>query len=67
MTLTPKYAAPSQPLHPCRQIHTRHCPAVYDAECGDRPCARFESDDETPWLAELDRPLGSVTYVQARP
>jgi hypothetical protein len=33
---------------------TRHCPAVYDGQCGpDRPCARFESEDETPWLSEM--------------
>jgi hypothetical protein len=49
----PRFSGPMQPVHPCRQIPTRHCPAVYDAECGDRPCARFESEDETPWLPEL--------------
>lgn len=51
--LRPPYSGPMQPVHPCRQIPTRHCPAVYGAECGDRPCARFESEDETPWLPEL--------------
>lgn len=41
-------------VFPCRRMVTRHCPTVYEAECGDRPCARFESDDTTPWLPELD-------------
>lgn len=36
----------------CREMLTRRCPASYGpAGCGERPCARFESDDETPWLA----------------
>lgn len=42
------------PTHSCRQMPTRNCPAAYGAVCGDRPCARFESDDETPWLSELN-------------
>jgi hypothetical protein len=41
------------PVHPCRRMSSRHCPVVYEDVCGDRPCARFESDDETPWLAEI--------------
>ncbi|MGW4525153.1 hypothetical protein [Amycolatopsis sp. NPDC004378] len=49
----PRFSGPMEPVHPCRQIPTRHCPAVYDDVCGDRPCARFESEDETPWLPEL--------------
>lgn len=39
-----------EPMHPCRVMPTRRCPDVYNDVCGDRPCARFESDDETPWL-----------------
>lgn len=50
----PQFKGPMEPVHPCRVMLTRHCPAVYEGVCGDRPCARFESDDETPWLAELD-------------
>lgn len=44
--------------HPCRIMETRTCPQSYGAACGERPCARFESDDETPWHAEprLARP-----------
>jgi len=42
-----------EPEHPCRVMPTRACPRSYAGQCGDRPCARFESDDETPWLAEL--------------
>lgn len=36
---------------PCRIMPTRGCPPVYDGLCGDRPCARFESEDEAPWIA----------------
>lgn len=42
-----------EPEHPCREMPTRHCPVVYQSTCGDRPCARFESDDEAPWLPEM--------------
>lgn len=38
---------------PCREMPTRHCPLVFEEPCGSRVCARFESDDETPWLPEL--------------
>lgn len=34
----------------CRVMDTRTCPPAYNGPCGDRPCARFESDDPTPWL-----------------
>lgn len=30
---------------------TRGCPPSYGGECGERPCARYESEDETPWRA----------------
>jgi hypothetical protein len=49
----PVYHDRFDPVHPCRIMGTRHCPEVYEGVCGDRPCARFESDDETPWLAEI--------------
>lgn len=51
----------------CRRWPTRRCPAVYEGGCGDRPCARFESDSEEPWLAEVaaererDRLAGGVS------
>jgi hypothetical protein len=35
----------------CRRMETRTCPESYNGPCGERPCARFESDDPTPWLA----------------
>jgi hypothetical protein len=41
------------PVHPCRLMPTRPCPASYRGVCGDRPCARFESTDETPWQPEV--------------
>lgn len=34
----------------CRRMETRTCPEPYNGPCGGRPCARFESDDPTPWL-----------------
>lgn len=37
----------------CTIMETRRCPASYgDDGCGDRLCARFESDDETPWVSD---------------
>ncbi len=46
------------PEFPCREMPTRHCPAVYHGVCGDgRLCARFESSDETPWWPEI-KPIG---------
>jgi hypothetical protein len=55
---SPQYRGQFDPVHPCRRQPTRHCPAVYGAVCGDRPCARFEADGEDPavvaaWMAEI--------------
>lgn len=48
------YRGYMDPVHPCREMPSRHCPAVYEDVCGDdRPCARYESKDDTPWLPEL--------------
>lgn len=33
----------------CRRMETRTCPKSYNGPCGDRPCARFESDAPAPW------------------
>lgn len=52
-SVVPEYLAPMEPRYPCRQLETRHCPASYNGLCGDRPCARYESEDEAPWLPEL--------------
>lgn len=49
------YRGPMDPEYPCREMPTRHCPALYEGVCGERPCARFQSEDETPWLPELRR------------
>lgn len=58
---------PPPPEHPCRIMPTRHCPDVYEGVCGDRPCARFESEDETPWLPELEtRPTNTCTCESCR-
>lgn len=53
----PVYDTPTDPVYPCRVMPTRHCPVVYDDVCGARPCARYESDDEEPWLPELPEAL----------
>lgn len=42
-----------EPEHPCRVMETRPCPTDYAGTCGDRPCARFESDDPTPWAVDV--------------
>lgn len=50
----------------CRRMETRTCPQPYNGPCGERPCARFESDDPAPWLdtaettAADDAPSGPV-------
>lgn len=43
----------SYPKHPCRLLETRACPKSYDGPCPQDECARFESDDETPWADDL--------------
>jgi hypothetical protein len=48
------------PDHPCRVMPTRGCPPSYAGVCGPRPCARYESEDETPWTQEVDEPGPSV-------
>lgn len=63
--LKPSFLGWMQPEHPCREMPTRHCPTVYDAVCGDdRPCARYESDDETPWLPEVYDTTSSVDHPE---
>lgn len=54
-SLRAPFNGPMDPVHACRVLPTRHCPAVYGDVCGARPCARFESEDEAPWLPELER------------
>lgn len=54
MRLRAPYNRRFEPRYPCREMPTRHCPVSYDNVCGDRPCARFESSDEAPWLADID-------------
>lgn len=43
---------------PCRLIPTRSCPKSYNSVCGERPCARLESEDETPWIPEVRETYG---------
>ncbi len=39
----------------CRVMETRRCPGSYGEDgCQEHPCARFESDDEGPWLSVSD-------------
>lgn len=55
--IRPAFHGPMEPVYPCREMSTRHCPAIYGEVCGDdEPCARYESTDETPWLPELPCP-----------
>jgi hypothetical protein len=58
MPLQPKFLGPMEPVYACREMPTRHCPAAYDSVCGDRPCARYESEDPRPWIPEL----GELTW-----
>lgn len=51
--IKPIFDGPMEPRYPCSIMPTRHCPAIYGSVCGDRPCARYESDDEEPWLPEI--------------
>lgn len=38
----------------CREYpETRRCPRSFPGGCGGRPCARHESDDASPWLADM--------------
>jgi hypothetical protein len=52
----------------CRQMETRRCPRQWPGGCGERPCARFESDDERPWRDEYASsiPVDSVSRETAR-
>lgn len=43
------------PEHPCRIMPSRACPLSYEGVCGERPCARYESEDEAPWQADMER------------
>lgn len=47
-------------LYACREMPTRHCPVSYNSVCGDRPCARFGSSDETPWARDIALNLVAV-------
>lgn len=41
-----------EPVHPCRELSTRHCPVAYRDVCGERPCARYELDPGDPAAVE---------------
>lgn len=51
-TPTPVGEDDDAPSATCRRVPTCTCPPSYNGPCGDRPCARFESDDPTPWTAD---------------
>jgi hypothetical protein len=42
-----------EPEKPCRVLPTRGCPILRAAGCPGDPCARYESEDEAPWAADL--------------
>lgn len=50
--LKPRYHGYLEPVFPCRELQTRHCPAVFERVCPG-PCARYESKDPRPWWPEL--------------
>ena len=68
MTRHPQYHDHFEPVYPCRVMPTRHCPAMFESTCdnfeyheppiatdaGTYPCARYESDEEWPWLPEVE-------------
>jgi hypothetical protein len=51
------------PLAACRVMETRTCPASYAGPCGDRPCARFEYDDPTPWTGDDAPPEPTTSNI----
>lgn len=46
----------------CRLMETRDCPP---AGCVDKPCARFESEDPTPWEESFEDPLAVMRGILA--
>lgn len=56
-----------EPEFPCRVLETRGCPVSFGGVCGDRPCARYESDDVAPWVEELHTRRADVEAVEAIP
>jgi|1185.fasta_scaffold14509_1 hypothetical protein len=65
--LVPPFRGQFEPEHPCREMVTRHCPAVHEGVCGGRPCARFESEDPTPWWPEIDPERIEHAHLAASP
>jgi hypothetical protein len=53
------------PPYPCREMPTRGCPDSYGGVCGDRPCARYESEDPAPWC--ICPPIETTALGQAKP
>lgn len=51
----------------CRRMETRTCPPSYNGPCGDRPCARFESNDPAPWTDTAEVPAAEGTHPLTSP
>lgn len=51
------------PSAACRIMETRTCPPSYNGPCGNRPCARFESDDPGPWTEQQPKVLGMTVGI----
>ncbi|WP_330349251.1 hypothetical protein [Streptomyces sp. NBC_00582] len=64
-----RYAAEHAPADDamCRVMETRTCPPSYYGPCGDRPCARFESNDPTPWLDGAEAPAARCEHRGPHP
>lgn len=70
------YRGPMDPAYPCRELPTRHCPALYEhvkhgesvGGCApDEPCARFDRERHpSPWLTELVQPLPGRSVTSER-
>lgn len=58
MTYRPIYIGPFEPKFPCREMPTRHCPAIYGEVCGDRACGRYgpitDKQAREIWLPEIE-------------
>jgi hypothetical protein len=73
MILQPACNERHTPVYPCYLMPTRHCPAVYDAVCltvVGRVCARYESEDATPWWPEITgdtNPFDTISAIRLRP
>jgi hypothetical protein len=61
----PKYIDYFEPVYPCYELETRHCPAILDRVCEEDKCARFKLKMEEAkelWIPEIDPSLYTGEY-----